>query len=261
MNTALKEEILVKNLFQTGVLNRASRSIINSHFIGDLADVVRATMETLNQKGCGKIEYLDFRQSIVFGGKLSSHQCQRLAEIPKQQGKIFQGKDYLLLKTENILIVLLTEQLRELEVSLLKDNLATLMDTLQTWIDKRVSELTKTKALMNERKESADQLHGVSECLGKLGDHVIDTFKNNNQALMGDLVALFPRMGLEPDQEEAILELISQGLDKQRSALETLLNYNLDLKTMMDMAVGTLTKELAHTSNPDSRNISSIEMF
>ena len=261
MNTVHNEELLVKNLFQTGVLNRASRSIIKSHFIGDLADVVRATLETLGQQGCGKIEYLECRQSIMFGGKLSSHQCQRLADIPKQGEKVNHGDDYLLLKTENILIVLLTERLCEIEVSLLKDNLATLIDTLQAWIDKRVSELTKTKALMSERQESADQLLGVSECLSKLGDHVTDTFQNNNQALMGDLVALFPRMGLEPDQEDVILELISKGLENQRAALETLLNYNLDLKTMMDMAVGALTKELRHESKPDSQHITSIELF
>ncbi len=252
------------NAHQCGVLNRISRSILAATNPEEIINIVASAAESLSLSGCCKIEALEQRLSVKFGRGFSRSQCTELVYLTNCQGKVVATDHFLFFTTDNVFIVIDTCDLTELESELFKDNLTIFSDTLQTWIEQYSYQNKIQQRAKQERLMAADQMNDILTCLTRLNENLLGTHVHITEELISELVAKFPTMALEIDQEDNILNIVDTSVKKHQGIIDAQIKQNNDLKLIMAGAIEALTQEQKTSLSTQAlgqQEINSVELF
>ena len=260
LNTLHLNDYNAQNAFQNGIISQAARAIISLTDLDDLVSVITTTLESLSVAGLGKVSCLEYRKSFQFGKRISREQCKELSCYATCQQKILATDDFIVVKNKSVLLIVNTSNIGPMESDLLQDNLASFADIIQSWTDDHADRKKAELALQAERSAAATQLDNVAQRLDILGEQLVNDFNQSAENLMSKLMSLFPSIGLEPDQEEKILDSIATALNRQELAILAQIDYNKDARALLGAAGSALRKEL-HLIPTSSRVVNTIELF
>lgn len=253
------------NAHQSGILNRASRELIQSDTLAEANTVLTSTLNELHLSGCFQVFWGSDRAFSKFGDGIQKSECHELFKIRKSGQKIIWVDDYFVFNTHCLYLVANLKGQEPVAVDLLKDNITIFCDSFGAWVQLHHDKAIEREISTLEKLKAADKMNEILNCLTRLNTHLIEGNRQIFQNLLSGLVSQFPRLALEGDQEDAILDIIELAKDRQQANLSAQIQYNDDLKTVLSEAIGTLVTNIdaPFTSTPDKHqsNIRSIELF
>ena len=253
-----------RNLYQLGVLLRSCKLIADTNNLNGLVNVVKSVGDNLSISGCFRIETEDDHKTMILGKGLSKKQCEGLS-CQQCDKKVISEDNTILWRTADIVLIIDSTQMNEIEKGLLQDNMTILVDSIQSRIMTLRERYQTELNIVNERESLAKRMQQLLHCINRLNDHLINNHQYISETLICGLSAKFPVLGLEVDQEESILSLVEHSVEAQRAIIETQINSNKDLSQIISETINILAREISNSSvyrsNETIEVINSVELF
>ena len=256
---------LQANAHQCGLLNRASRLLLQSKNLHQAAEVLQSTLEDFPLSGYVKLFTHSKNLVRKFGQGIPRRDFATIRDSFKSNNKIQVRNEHLLIQTANTQLIVKLEAKLLAYSGLVQDNLAIYCDTLQAWVEAYQAKRQLQQQQLQERLSSAQQLQDLVHCLTKLNGHLLQNHQLIVQELLSALLAQFPTLALQADQEEAILDVVNRSLNKQGQLLDAQVQNNNETKVTLNRAIASLVAELSSRetiAEPGATdNLRSIELF
>ena len=233
----------MRNNFQLGVFSRASRNFMQCDNFNRFSCFVTATLEELGLSGRVKLTCAGETIQTLYGKGICADVYRSLNNLKPCQSKTFSGENFFIFNTEKILLILDSDNTGQMDMDLLIDNMTIYMDTIHYWLDQQEKILGEREVVRLERSRVVSNLHSFIQCVARLNQHLTETQQAVNEELLTRLIGIFPVMGMEVDQEEAILNIVNDARRKERALVDQQLKQNEELRTVIDQAIAALVTD------------------
>ncbi|HEY7774735.1 MAG TPA: hypothetical protein VIC26_16235 [Marinagarivorans sp.] len=239
----------MRNNFQLGVFSRASRLFMQCDDFNHFFHYVTDTLEELGLSGRVKLTCGNETRQASFGSGICPAVYDSLNSLERCQSKIYSGLKFSIFNTEHVLLILDSEHTGDMDMDLLIDNITIYMDTIHYWLEQQQKICIEREEVQQERARVISNLHSFIECVTRLNQHLTETQQAVNEDLLSQLIGIFPVMGMEADQEEAILNIVHNARSKEQALVSQQLKQNEDLRVVIKQAIAAL---VASTSSHKS---------
>jgi phosphotransferase system IIB component len=247
MASLTNEQVLLaatmKSAFQLGVFSRASRLLMRCDEFDGFWPCVQETLKEVGLSGSIKFHCGDLVRYGTFGCGISPTVLHSLRCMDRCQAKICSNNEFLIYNSDHVLLIVDTKGSDAADLDLMIDNLTIYMDTIQNWLDHHERLCTEREEIRKERIKVSINLDSFIQCITRLSEHLIHTQQAVNEELISQLIAVFPVLGMEADQEEVILNIVNDARAKERALLDQQLCQNNELRTVMKQAIDALTAD------------------
>jgi hypothetical protein len=227
--------------YQLGVINRATRELISSQsYLATLA-IIEQLLADLSLSGFIHISGFQFNKAKKIGSGLPRNRIRDLLELMQQPNKISVSTPLFVFKWPSLTVVVDASHSADPHDDQLQDDLAMFIDSAQLWMNQHFHFL-ETKSLISEKL--GDFKFSITSDLRIL------TAKRESliHKLLGDMVSIMPMMGLEPDQEEEILNTLQPVIDSMEKSLSEQSTSNQDFIQIINQLLSYLNS----TTEPPS---------
>lgn len=246
--------------FQYGMIARVTREIINTTSKEKLTVHCKRFFSNLNLPAYLKFHVAKETTRCEFGDGLNKAVALKLQQFLANgslTGKVIRDSDLLVIRTKNIFVLIDTSNHDARMVDILQDSLVIFVDTLQSWTDNvnqqalLREQYQATKAVLMEKIRAS--IFGITLANKQL----IQNYYNTTEALLSSLVTSFSTLGLEVDQEEAVLDLVDKASKNQFAALKDQMDTNSRLVDILKETIETLDAEVE--GDPEAKSASDDE--
>lgn len=257
---------LQSNAHQCGLLTRASRALFHCRSLDQAVRIFGDTLFELGLSGCFSIgDEARRSQAHVFGDKLSKETFDEMLQQCTDAEKVCVVGSCLMVRTKDLKLLGCMALDDAIVRDLIQDNLAIFCDSFQAWLDRFLEDENKEQRTYHDRLRYADKMNEILGCISRFNLHLIEGNRDIYQDLLSALIAKFPSLGLEADQEETILNLIEGAKNRQEKHLIMQLKYNDDLKEIISTSVENILDQIEWGKVPVHEvvplNIKSAELF
>lgn len=261
---AFQFKCIQSNAHQCGTLSRASRALIQCTNAQTANRIIEQTLNELNLTGFYKLAIGEQTYHRQFGDLVITYDDPSIAGQIESASKVCQVEGFLILKTEDILLVVKFDEDVAVEmIDMFKDNLVIFIDTVQTWVSQYQDTEDHKNEIFHEKLFSADKLNEILGYLKIYNAHLIESNRAIYKELLSSMAGQFPILGLEGDQEEAILDIIDSAHSKQEQILDAQVHYNDDLRNILSDLIGSLIGGIEEAFNGEGEELvsKSVELF
>lgn len=242
--------------FQLGVILRGTRQLLACTGYDELIGIIRAVAVNLSLSGYVQLTGYQFRQVKKCGAGLPRQACPRLDALMLAPGKIALQDELILFKWPSVLLALDLGRLESGTGSQIQDTLALFLDSVQQWLDRHHS-LLETESVMCKR------LDEFRRSLQSGAEHMHFSRTQLTSRLLGDLVTILPALGLEPDQEDSILDTLRPVIDCMEKSFCHHSAANEDFVAVVNEMVAFMQRNNtpATVTGMDAVHLESVELF
>ena len=237
-------DTILNNAYQCGVVSRSSKLLMCCKLSDELSEVFLEALVTFGVSGIFKLYFEDAEYVRVVGKGIPKHIFKEIEALPESQDKVSETQHLMAFTTKNVKLVIATTTLNSQQTGLYKDNLMQLVDAIQAWVENYHFDRSTKQQHVNDKVVSAERLHEVVHCLNKLNLHLIESNRQISQDLYSNLIAKFPMLALEADQEESILDIMKDALDRQDVLMKAQVHHNDELKDILKQAINSLVEDI-----------------
>lgn len=252
----------MKSLHLHGVVARGCQQAMKTGSAQSISYILKKSLESLNLSGCVRLNTLEGKISTKVGSGVSASQCANVAcEKNNCHVKISSKDGVLVYNNENIMVIL---SLDNDEEDLLKDGLAILLDTVQSWIENHDDFIRRNETTRFQRICLAEKIDIVHSCLLRANQHLTESHYTITEKLYSDFLSTFPFLALESDQEENILDIVKRAMEKQKNLIELQISHSKELQSVMKEAIVALMETNSTKGNledQESTEVINIELF
>jgi len=227
---------LMRSNFQLGVVTRFASAISQINDSDDLTNLTQKALIEFGFDGLFQIKCKNTKQTKKFGERIDRDALGRLVCLEACTDKICRIQNYMMFCLTHFTLILDVEVLSSEQIDEAKDNLAIFCDIVNAWIDNDIE--LKEFQVANELYKH-DMLDKINELNGKVQVTSSDIKKQHleiSQNLLLMLASRFPMLGLDPDQEEEILNSIERTINIYGTLIEQQVSSNTDLTTLLENA-------------------------
>ena len=227
---------LLRSNFQLGVTTRFASAISQVNETDVLTNLTQKALIEFGFDGLFQIIFKKTKQTKKFGERIDRDALGKLVCLEACTDKICCKQNYMMFCLSHFTLILDVEEFSDEQVDETKDNLAIFCDIVNAWIDNDIE--LKEFQLANELYKH-DMLDKINELNGKVqltSSDIKTQHLEISQNLLLMLVSRFPMLGLEPDQEEEILNSIEGTINIYGALIDQQVSSNTDLTTMLENA-------------------------
>lgn len=180
--------------------------------------------------------------------------------------KVLREDGFLSIKTGNTYFLVDTHNVQEEFADILQDNLTLFVDSVQSWCNKQITHLNVHKQHQTAKDQLANKLRESISGITTANKQLIQNYHTISEDLLSNLIARFPSLALEADQEEMVLDIINISIAKQVDIIQGQIESNQELCNLLREAIESLAidevKEIQMASN-DVENFEgpAVELF
>ena len=248
METASTQQTIhlaMQNAYQAGILSRASRALIGCQQFGEFVQVVSRTFEELDCCGCAKFTFAEDSSHIRLG---------------KGVGKQCNCENSIVLNSKRVALIIDISKKSATESGLLRDSISIFFDTMNSWLEHHSSIHDERKETALEKMDIVKNLDNFTECLYRINDHLLETQQHVREDLLSQLIGAFPRLGLDADQENMILDIVNNAIERENQLLNSQVQQNVELRELIQRAVFALTPSSPYRP-PQNYNADNVLIF
>ncbi len=248
--------LALKSANLSGTITRSSRLLLKCDSLDSFTNTITVTLENLGTSGYFKILCGPESRNRQFGKGIKKSYCDVIKSDYTDQDKIYSGDDFLIFNTANVMLIVDSRELEDMDFDLLRDNIAIFVDTIHAWLEHHSKLWKDRKTSENERQDITKKLQDFTRCLTRLNNNLIENQQLINEELISSLSAIFPTLGLEPDQEETILNIVESTVMKEQQVMQNQVNQNNDVTVLIHQAIDAL---MARTQQDKVEDILQLE--
>ncbi|WNO07616.1 hypothetical protein [Teredinibacter sp. KSP-S5-2] len=255
--------------FQCGVIVRAVRSILSASTLGSLESSCLIFLTDLNLSGFFRIEVEGESVKRMFGHgvkrelMLKMRSCANCYDLCQ---KVLREDGFLSIKTGNTYFLVDTHSVHGDFVDILQDNLLLFVDSVQSWCNKHITHINVHQQHQTAKDQLSNKLRESIRGIVTANKQLIQNYHTISEDLLSNLIARFPSLALEADQEEMVLDIINQSISKQVDIIQGQIESNQDLCNLLTEAIESLSKDEVKEIQMASNDVESfggpaIELF
>lgn len=237
-----------------GLSVRLSRNLMRTQSAAKALELSQQYLDNLHLSGFIRFLEGDMRQAAKFGNTISRELLQDVKTIracAACKDKIGIEKEFIIIKSSLSFIFISRQDLSVEKIDKLQDILAVFIDTLDAWLENYLM-----------RSELSSTLQGSLQSLVQSSSELILCHANASEELMSAMIAKFPVLGLQADQEDYILDIIKHAMDKHIQLIENQIKKNGTLGDTLIESVDALNNSDEYVSLENLMDDdSSVELF
>lgn len=245
----------LRQQFLFGLNARVSSSLIHAGNLIDSIEISKRYLEEMELKGFLRVCVNQECHTNVFGDNFSSKAFSQIAkkeDLFNKHDKILMVGDFLIIKSPQLILAVEFDNRTREDADIFQDLLVIYTDNLEGWL---CNYGLKKSLSFNLNRSLQDIIQASQE--------LIEKYISESDELVYDIMARFPTLGLESDQEEMILDIIRDSSKKQLNLLENEIQRNSKFGDILIESVRLL--EDAHTKKTENQfethNQSSVDLF
>lgn len=249
-----------------GQIAHTTRSLLQSNTQSEVLHHCKSFFSHLNLSGFFKITTHKNKDNCFFGAGLKKKHLLQLQTFMVCSHKINNNGQLLSIKMPSVNVLLDIESFSDAYKDVLLDNIAIFVDSVQAWCDNFNEKFTLLHSIHQEKSQQVVQLKQAYETIKKNGSNLTESHNLMRQNLMCELVASFPTMALEQDQEEKILSHVEHCCEEHKETLQSQLDANQRMCFMLDNTMDMLLncellEQLESKPVVDFDNDADVELF
>lgn len=238
-----------------GLNARSTANLIHAHTLQDMITICERYFKEMDLRGFFRVCVNDECHTKKFGLEKASTNYSRMAKIAEaltQDQKIIVTDEFLIINAEMLLLTVEVDDQVQSDVSIYQDLLVIFTDTLEGWL----TNYGLKKLLSKNLNRSLQDIIQASQDL-------IEKYIAESDELLYGIIARFPTLGLEIDQEEMILDVIRDSSRRQLSLLENEIQRNSKFGDILIESVKALedVKNKKSVTNIEEQNNASVDLF
>jgi hypothetical protein len=213
------QDALLKNSMTTaahlGTVNRFVNKMLDAKTLTDVSDFIKAALLEFGLSG----NYIVRNESgfvlFSFGQRLPGDLLDELCSVKFGASRIAIAEESMHIRFRNLVLSVSTIGV-DADKEVLQDTLAIFCETASRGIRlvNSINALKQDEAL--RRQQVRSRLEASRTELANLTQSLVSGEKELTEFLLLNIVSMFPVIGLEADQEERVLSVISQASDRLR---------------------------------------------
>ncbi len=230
----------LQNAHQLGVLSRVTRKVVKCRTLNDIGGVVATIAEHLELTGLFRARSGDELVTRNLGKGLDHYHARHLAMLGRCRKKVQCCKDAAVFYTENLLLIIDTRELTEDHIGMLKDNLMILVETLEFWFYQHAELASARAATLAARVDISERINDIVSSMLRFSEHLTEHHKHLSQNLLTQLMLALPTLGLDPDQEESMIHMVTRANNDHGELIDLQLHHNGEMREIMEEAMSVL---------------------
>ena len=232
---------------QAGIVARANQLLIECRTIDCFLYCAYKTLQNLGCSGFAQFQCGESR-NIKFGDTVRLHKQAML------QGAAIcvdpPSAEQFTYRTEKILLIIDVEHCNPQDSDILKDNVAIFADSMESWLVSYTKFHQGVLLPMLDVKAVVDELNNVTSSLCHINDELLEAQRHVSEDLLSPLLASLPELGLDVEQENKILGIVSLVAEGKNKLAESQILRNIELRKIVSRAVSSLCSSKQDQSEP-----------
>lgn len=230
------------NSHHNGLIARASRSILACNTMHGIMSVVSRTLDELGLSGGGRLTTASDSLSFQFGAGLNADFSELLNGNAQGKEGVHHVEKALVFEEINFTLVIIHNDDSISAKELLKENISVFVDIVQGWICRNEVFGHNQQSRKNFKEGVVNHVGGLIYCLSKVGRHLVDSHYRVVDDLNTNLLSHLPQLALDTRQEQTIIGIVNQAMEKQKGLLESQIRQSENLQQVLDDAISRLVK-------------------
>ncbi len=247
INSNNNPDVILQSLFrsnhQLGITTRFASAISRVKDTESLTRLTEAALIDFGMSGLFQIVEPSNKYLKRFGNAIDRSVFERLVCMQKCGDKICARDNFIIFCLTHFTLILDAADLKEEQIDETKDNLAIFCDIIDAWINQYVQVQQQLEELAVYKNQILENISLLTQNVGNTSHTIKTQHAEIAQSLLHKLATRFPTLGLEPDQEDEILNNIETTIEMYGKLIKDQVLSNHQLIALLSEAAEFLQGE------------------